>query len=438
MKANCSFQSAHAEGVIRDDEVEEIIYELASMVYSTAKINPNALRVHLINEETINAFVLGGTSVHITTGLLQHSDQPEMLVGVLAHEAGHISGGHYLAGIEANRQATHMAIFSALASAVVAGLAGGDGDAVLGGTFASFELAMRQRLRFSRLQETMADRQAIDSLSKLGISPQGLIDLLTHFDQYSESAEFPSYYRTHPADRQRIQMIEQGMREKSFKDKGRLAPSVRNRFKMAVYKLRGFTMDPDEVLLSYASEHNDAAVYAKAVAYFRKGNLPQAMKLIDQLITQHPNNPHLYATKAQFTYESGKVRESISLYEKVMNMRGKKGNAIKLELASAYNATSEHGNALKAVRLLEQYLAINPTDSNAWRQLGIAYDRQKLRQLANLAFAEEAVLEQQYRRAENFVKQVEAALQTSPPERESIRVRLEDIRRAIRLLKEQQ
>src|ERR1700733_5881740 len=294
---------------IRDAEIENYLHELAAPVYRAAGIEPKSITIVVVDSTVVNAFVAGGMNEFFYTGLLQLTDSPEQLVGVMAHETGHIAGGHLIRGREEMENASAEAILGMIL-AVAAGAAAGNGGLAAGALSGSQQIAERGFLAFSRTQEASADAAGMSFLDKAGISARGLLEF---FKKLEDQELLPpdrqvQYVRTHPLTQDRIDAVQEHLDHSPLKD-AKLDPkfySMHERMKM---KLLGY-LQPENALLRYTEKDPRLPVrYAVAIALYRTSQTQRALALTDGLIKEEPENPFFYELKAQILFESGKVPE---------------------------------------------------------------------------------------------------------------------------------
>lgn len=384
-------RSAYAASFVRDAEVEYALKRYSRPIFEAAKIPPESVRIFIINDPSINAFVAGGLNLFIHTGLILKADDPGMLIGVIAHETGHIAGAH-LARLDEKSEEAHLgSLLSAiLGAAVIAGGGGGDaGAAVIQGGQQAF---MRDLLAFYRGNEEAADEAAISYLETSHFSPQGMLKMfeLLRRNEAQHIGPVDPYARTHPLTRERIARVRAAVDKKVVKqDKLSVYDSMHQRM---LAKLRAFLIPPEQIFTLYPPEDkSDAARYARAIAYFRQSNLQQALQGIDALIASKPNDAFLYDTKGQFLFEHGRVDEAITTYERA-NALLPGSPLILFDLGRAYIASGKTERLADAVSVLRESSRLDSTNATVWRHLAIAYGKQGELGLSHLALAEEASL----------------------------------------------
>ncbi len=297
--------------LIRDAEIEHTIRLYAAPVLQAAGLDSNAVRVHLVNDRQLNAFVAGGQRIFLFTGLLLAVETPNQLIGVIAHETGHIAGGHLARSQDALRNASTAAIISfILGAAAVAAGGGRVGAAVMQG---GASLAQRALLKYSRTQESAADQAAMSFLDQTGQSGRGLVeflDILGDQEALFASRQDP-YARSHPVTRERISALRARIERSPFYERTDPAGHVRRLERMQA-KLYGFLKSKTQTLRKYPIEDRSVAGrYARAVAYFRVAEVAAALDELQSLIDEAPVDPFFHELRGQILFESGRIAEAI-------------------------------------------------------------------------------------------------------------------------------
>ncbi len=356
-------QAAAARGgmrLIRDAEIEELMRIYAVPIFRAAGLNPRAVRVHIINDRRINAFVAGGQRIFINTGLLMEAKTPNEIIGVIAHETGHIAGGHLARmGIEVDRMST-LAIISTLLAAGVAvgGAATGRPGAVRGGQalmLGSQSMLQRHFLSYVRTQESAADQAAAKYLERTHQSGKGMLVLFRKLAARSMASlrHADPYVMTHPMPLQRIRNLERLLKKSRWF--GRKDPDwlvLRHRLMQA--KLTGFIEGPRMVYRKYPkSDTSLPARYARAIAAFRIGDIRGALPVIESLIRSRPKYPYFRELKGQALLENGRPRAAIAPLKKAVALAPRVG-LIRLLLAQAQLATENRAQAKAALANLRK------------------------------------------------------------------------------------
>ncbi len=389
---------ARSLSLIRDAETEHIIRLLATPVWQAAGLSPDAVAIHIVNDNSLNAFVAGGQHIFVNTGLLLRVATPSQLVGVLAHETGHISGGHLARGDEAIRDAMGTTLLSMLlgAAAVVAG-GPGAGAAVIAG---SQHVAERSILQFSRTQESQADQAAVTYLDQVGVSSRGLVEFLKILGDQEAlliSRQDP-YIRTHPISRERIDALTTRVNASPYLNAPASAVQVAM-LQRVQGKLYGF-LEPLGLTLQRfpESDMSAAARYARAIAWYRVPQLDRALPLMDTLINEAPQDPYYLEMKAQMLFENGRAREAIPLLERSVALLPTQP-LLRYALGQAQISTDDAALVKPAIANLETAIRDDPSNTSVWYQLAMAYGRDNNIGMANLASAERAVRLGQYAEA---------------------------------------
>ena len=419
---------AHAQqrlSFVRDAEVETTIREFATPLFAAAGLDPAAIRVHLVNDPSLNAFVANGLNMFINTGLLIRSEHAGQVIGVIAHETGHISGGHLARLRDGLSGATTEAILAMVLGAAAA-VATGRPDAgtaiIMGGTHA----AERGMLRYSREMERSADQAGVNLLERTQQSARGLmefLDILADQELISVGRQDP-YVRTHPISRERVEFVRNFLTTSRYTD-APIKPEFAEKHRRMRAKLLGF-IDPPRALQTYKeSDTSFEARYARAIAYSRRPDYPKALALMDELIAERPNDGYLYELKGQMVFESGKAREAEPLYAKAVELLPGEP-LLRIDLARV-QVESDSPEAIRAaITNLESARRSESDSSELWRLLAVAYGRDGQLGMASLAQAERALLQGRKPEARTFAERAERTL----PAGSAGWLRAQDIRRA--------
>jgi len=310
-----------AQSLLRDTEIEETLNDYTDPILRAAGLNPSSVDLYIVNDPSLNAFVTRGQNIFLHSGLILESDTPNQLKGVIAHEAGHIAGGHIVRSDYGNRSA-YGAILIAAGIGLAAILAG-EGEAgalILGG---SQQFGALESLAYSRVNESAADQYAAEYMERTGQSGQGLIDFFNKFraqEVLSQARRYP-YFRGHPLSADRIDALREKVEESDYT----VIPDSEDhqyRLDMTKAKLRGFLEGPQLVFSRYPpSDTSKPARYARAVAHFKAADLRNAVSEIDSLIEEEPSNAYFHELKAQILYESGQGDKSIKPAKRALELK---------------------------------------------------------------------------------------------------------------------
>ncbi len=390
---------ANAISIIRDSEVENNVRVWSTPVFEAAGLVPDDVQIVLVNDRRLNAFVAGGQRLFLHTGLLLASANVLQVVGVVAHETGHISGGHLARLQDAFKAATATAI-AAIVLGVAAAIATRSGEVAGASMGAGLTLAERNLLAYTRTQEASADQAGLGFLEQNGLSARGMMeffDALVKQEAMLMSRQDP-YLRTHPLTKERVDFVRQFVAKSRF-GKAEPPPEWVEQHKRVKAKLFGFIEPVSRTLTTY--KEDDPAVdarYARAVALYRKPDLPNALKTIDGLIAQEPNNPFFRELKGQMLFENGRAADALPEYESAVRLLPKSG-LIRVDLARAQIELNRPELDQKAIAHLNEALRQESENATAWRQLAIAYGRGGNMGMAALSLGEEAMLRGDFRMA---------------------------------------
>ncbi len=382
---------------IRDAEIENYLHALAAPIYRAADIDPASISINIVESNTVNAFVAGGMNEFFYTGLLQLADSPEQVVGVIAHETGHIAGGHLIRGREEMQNASAEAIFGMIL-AVAAGAASGNGGLAAGGVSGAQQVAERSFLSFSRTQEASADAAGMSFLDKAGISSRGLLEF---FQKLSGQELLPAdrqveYVRTHPLTQDRIDAVQYHLDHSPLKD-AKLDDKFYVMHERMKAKLLGY-LQPETALLRYTDKDKRlTARYALSIALYRTGKPDRALSIVDGLIKEEPTNPFFYELKAQIEFENGRIEDCIDLYKKANDLlpdsallREAYGHAL-LESKNPANLDIAIKQLLESNRLEEREPFVWHLLAAGWGRKAETTKDTQYEGMANYALAEEAL-----------------------------------------------
>jgi predicted Zn-dependent protease len=420
-------QASQQPHSIRDAEVENTIRTFGTPLFQAAGLDPEHVRIILLADPTLNAFVAGGQNIFFHTGLLERSENPGQVIGVMAHETGHIAGGHLIRGNDAMAQASTESILAMLLGAA-AGAATGRGEAAGAIMMGGQSMAMRDLLAFSRSQEQQADQMAMRFLDATHESAKGLLEffeILGDQEMLVASRQDP-YVRTHPLTRDRVSFVREHVSLSQYSDVP-WPPAWIEMHKRMRAKLFAFLEPPIRTFQRYKeSDKSIEARYARAIAAYRKPDLDTALPLIDGLIKERPNDPYFWELKGQVLFENGRGREAVAPYAKAVALLP--GSALlRIGLAQAEIELEDPGVLKDAENHLSIAVQREPDNDFAWQQLATAFGREGNEGMASYALAEHFLLAGKASEANFHANKAEQILGKSG----TIWLRLQDIKEAV-------
>ncbi|MDV3458122.1 M48 family metalloprotease [Sphingomonas sp. HF-S4] len=387
---------AMAQSILRDAETESLLADMSRDIIVAAGLSPANVRVVLVNDQSINAFVAGGQIVYIHSGLLDAADTANEVQGVIAHEIGHIVGGH--AVFQNDGGYTNISILSLLLGA--AAMAAGAGEAGTGLLMMGQRAAIGKYLAFSRIQESSADAAGVRFITGAGISGKGMISffnkLTAQMHRYgyyatSSNPEVDPFAQTHPMSADRVQTLQADLQNAKAWNKP-LDPKIEARFKRVQAKLRGYVAEPETTLRRYpASDQSAPAHYARAYAYHKSGYPDQAAAETAALVKTAPDDPYFLELEGQILLESGKPAEALAPLREA-TQRSNNQPLIAATFGHALLATEDKTNLAEAEQVLRTAVARDKENPFAWMQLGTVYERKGDEPRTALATAERAHL----------------------------------------------
>ena len=384
---------AQAQSILRDAETEAFFRDISKDMVVAAGLDPRNVQIILVGDSSINAFVTGGQNVFIHSGLIIAADNVGEVQGVIAHELGHIAGGHNVRFGEGAGPATNISLLSLVGAAAAIALGAGEaGMAILGlGTAA----AQGKFLSFTRDQESRADQAGALYLGKAGLSGKGSISFFQKLAGQEFRLAIPQdneYARTHPLSSTRVANLQQVYQRDPAYNKP-MDPALQARFLRVRGKLIGFVDEPPRVLARFPeSDQSVPAHYARAYAWHRSAYADAATGEVDKLLKTAPGDPYFLELKGQILLESGKVQDAVPVLRQAVRNAPNEPLIMTL-LGHALISTEAKAELAEAEPLLKKAIARDRENPFAWYQLGVIYDRKGDEPRAALAAAERYNLE---------------------------------------------
>ncbi|WP_245557291.1 M48 family metalloprotease [Kaistia granuli] len=407
--------------LVRDAETEALIQDYLKPIFKAAGLRSSSIELYLVNSPAFNAFVASGDKIFVNTGAIIDSQTPNELIGVLAHETGHLAGNHQIQLRQQLETARTMAMIGSVVGmgAAIAGAASGSGDAARAGggiAMGSGELVRRGLLAYQRSEEMAADRSALTYLDKSGQSAKGMIRT---FERFSDNTLFSSrganpYLQSHPLPNERIDLI-QGAAKKSKFYNTKDSPELQARHDMVRAKLSAFSEDSMLVMRRYPpSDTSMPARYARAILAYRTGNSRNALDQISSLIKSRPNFPYFYELQGQVLLESGRAKEAVAPLRKAVAAAPKSG-LLRIMLGQALVELGDKKSIDEAVKNLTIGLQTDPDMPIGYRSLARAYAMRGDVAMADLATAQGEFAEGKFKEAKARAKRAQGQFKTGSP-----------------------
>lgn len=410
----------HARGLktgslIRDSQVEAALHDFAAPLFEAAGLDPEKMHLYVILDPELNAFATTRYSIFVNTGLILRAKDARELIGVLAHETGHIAAGHIARREEMMKKATAIAMATALLGG--AAIAAGGGDAGAGILTGGMQMAENAMMHYSRGQEASADQAAVRFLNRLHwpvVGLQSFMKVLASQELLSSAQQDP-YSRSHPLSQDRVALLERATIDHPD---GALPPSFEENFERMRMKLHAFIDSPETTLRTYARDDSDKGRFMRATALFLIGRGSEALGLARTLTSAHPRDAAYWDLEGQIAFESGHIEQAVHAYGQAVSLRPK--DALLRMLCAQAMLEGAPNHYPEAQKHLERSLLLEPDNPSAWRFLAVAYGKQHNTAMAALCLAEEAVCVEQYQaaydqagRALKSLKSKEARLRAS-------------------------
>jgi len=407
--------AVQARGFIRDAEIEATLLKIVRPILQAAGMSAGGVRIVIVNDPSLNAFVAGRNTIFLNSGLLARLETVGMIQAVIAHEVAHIQAGHMITR-QINAKGSQSAAAVGVLLAGIAASQGADGSSAAALAVAGVEVAKRQFLSHTRAEEAAADQASIRYLARAGIPPQAALDALNLVkgqEALSPRRRDP-YALTHPLSSQRISYLRDAVASTRVSDIA-TDPSIPYWHARMVAKFEGFQQNPRTLLRRIAkNDTSELATYRRAIAAHRMSNIKDAHRYIDALINARPNDPYYRELKAQFLLEAGDAKAAINHYRAALE-RSPKDTQIATGLARALLATDTPNANREALKLLENAKARDVVSPQTLQYLALAYARSGDRGRASLATAERYALAGRLKDADIHARRAESLLAEGTP-----------------------
>jgi predicted Zn-dependent protease len=420
---------AVAQGLplIRDTEIESLLADYSKPIFRAAGLGTGRIKIRIVQNDAFNAFVLDGRNVFVHTGTLMQAQTPNEVIGVIAHETGHITGGHMAAlraRIAKDQTRALMAQVLGIGLMVAGGISGGGSASGLGSAgqgimYGGNELVMRSLLAERRQQESAADQAGLKFLGATKQSGRGMLVTFERFAQqeYISDAHKDAFARSHPLSTDRLARL-RTLAESSPYYAAKDPPQLQLRHDLMRAKLSGYLERPQVVYNRYPLTDNSLpARYARAIARFFQGGpgaLEGALTQVDGLLRQRPDFPYFWEVKGDLLVRSGKMREAIPALRQALKLKPD-ATLINVQLASALQSIDTPKAINESVALLRNSL-VGDENSRAYRLLATGYYKQGKRPEADAMIAQAYFLEGDLKQAQTFAKRAQKKLRSGSPE----------------------
>lgn len=421
---------AQAQGLslIRDTEIEALLNDYSQPVFRAAGLGTGRIKIRIVNSDSFNAFVMDGRNVFMHTGTLMQAETPNEVIGVIAHEAGHIAGGHMAslrARIAKDQTRSLLVQLLGLGAMIGGAMAGGDsgreiGSAGQGVLMGGNEVLMRGLTAERRSQESAADQAGLQYLNATKQSGRGMLATFERFagQELFSDAHRDAFARTHPVATDRLARLKQLVETSpyySVKD----PPELQLRHDMVRAKISGYIEPPSVVFNRYPqSDQSLPARYARSIASFRQGagGVETGLQGVEALIGSYPNNPYFWELKGDILHKAGRSREAIGPLRRALQIHNGRATLVRVQLAQAMIQTKDAALADEAVALLRKAVQEEPDNATAHNTLGQAYYDKGLEPQSALARAQGLFYVGAVKQAQEFAKRAQAGLKPGSPD----------------------
>lgn len=418
-------QAAQAQVIsfIRDTEIESLLSDYARPIFRAAGLGSNRITMRIVKHESFNAFVLDGRNVFVHTGAIQQSETPNQLIGVIAHETGHIAGGHMAQLREriARDQTKSLLVKLLGIGLIVAGGATGANTtgAGIGAIAGGDEIIMRSLLGERRAQESSADQAGLRFLTSTKQSGRGMLETFERFAQQeyvsASGQNQDAFARSHPVAATRLAQLRDAVGKSPYVNQ-QDAPALQMRHDLVRAKIAGYLERPQTVFNRYPEKNQSlAARYARAIARFFLSGVDKALPQVDRLIKEQPGNPYFHELRADFLMRSGRTREAIPSLRQALKLMKGDAPLISVRLAQALVGTDDASGIDESIALARKSIIGDP-NPQAYRILASNYYKKGRTPQADLAIAEAHFLEGNIKQAKIFAQRASRGLKGGSPE----------------------
>jgi len=419
LSAVFTFSAYAMPSLLTDDETETLIQEIVQPIFKVAGISYDSNKIHLLNDMSMNAFVSDGNHLFVHTGTLLKARNVNELSGILAHETGHISGGHIMRQKLKLKDLQTLSAISLIAASATA-VASGRGDAAMAVALGSHGSLLNSMMAYQMTEERSADESAVRYLKELKISPAGLKNFMKTIQKNNRLSGYEEnpYFRTHPMSGERLAFFEKAVKENG----GQVSSPYDQNLKFVQAKLSAFLLSIERVLQKYpVTDQSDVAKYAHAIIDLRQKKFETAIQKIDVLIAKHPSNPYFHQLKGQCLFESGKVQNALVSYKKALHLRPNSNETMLFYAQAALETKQSKADLQNVIDTLNK-LQLKHESAHGWELLAKAYYERGSEAESLYASAKYSVLIDNIDTAK---KQIKKVLSLNPSE--PLKLKLKDL-----------
>lgn len=391
-------------GFLLDAEAESIFQNWLDQLGKAAGIQGKIYPLFLGSTE-VNAAATEGNRILIFHGLLDKCQNVSQLLGVLAHEIGHIQGGHVALNDETKRRAMGPSA-AAIILGSAAALASGNAAPLVAGLAGGSEIFMRKVLYFTRIKETASDQAVIAIAHKLKWEAiiKGLYDFLSLLKTSTYTLQPDPFLSSHPLDEERLSAIEK-------KIPSQVVPPLPAEFEIAFQRVRAkflaFLLPEQQALERFPpSDTSLPARYARIIIKHRQGKSSEAILELEQLLKEFPRDAYFYELKGQILAETGRTAEALIAYREAVKIQPKSA-ILKFELAKLLVDQGKDADLNEAIKLLRQLSDYKHDMISCWRLLATAFGKNNQEALASWSLAEEAYFAEEFTKAKMFAERAQ-------------------------------
>lgn len=183
-------------------EIETKIQHLLDELIINYTENEFHYKIHVVQEDKVNAFALAGGHIVIFSGLIETVKSENELAFVLAHELGHFANRDHLHGF--GRKLVLLTL-----STLILGN-NSDITQTLVSSLGNVEM------KFSQRQESAADLFAVELVNNKYGNVEGVFDFFVNNNEENNSKRKSYFFASHPHPEKRIEIMKKYIRKRGF------------------------------------------------------------------------------------------------------------------------------------------------------------------------------------------------------------------------------
>ena len=407
--------TTYSNTIVKDAEIENLLSEYTVDLHKIG-LGTTSQNIFIVSDQSINAFVTAQGNIYINTGLIYHSDRPNEVKSIIAHEIGHILNNHHITRMieyENFQKKQNIAQIIGIGTGLTGMLtdSGALSDIGTGITLGGTDLARRDYLQHSRVQEYEADMSAISIMESIGEPSIGLLQMLEKIKESSQiyGGEINPLELTHELPQDRIDFLKNKISKQRFYEVQDSAELI-HRHNLARAKIIGYLGLPNKF-----ADNTPYANYSKAISYYQKGNYEQSKSIMTSLINEF-EYAYFYEFLAQIYFEINEYELAIESLKKGKALLGQPELEFSILHAKILTQIGGDENIHESISLLDPHKDQTIRNVRVYWQLSKSYFKLNNIPMADLSVAQYYSILGNTDMASNFAKRAKNGLTPHSPE----------------------